>query len=216
MENIINTDAIAISRVLSGLIKRYHISEAELARQTVVPRATINRLVSGRTSDPRASTLNSIAEFFSISVDQLLGKSPIYEDNKHEFSLTSGQIPVLKWEEALPWKKNIIDKLSLNSYELISCDQSIKDAQFSLRVKGDAMAPNFPDNAVLMIDTNKVASNRDYVIIYLDDKQETIFRQLLVDGKLNLLKALNESFPSIKVTGSDIIIGVVIQVRYLL
>lgn len=64
-----------IKYVLSGLLSDSGISESELGRKINIPRATINRLIAGHTPDPRASTLNAIAAYFNISIEQLLGKS---------------------------------------------------------------------------------------------------------------------------------------------
>ncbi len=54
-------NSLKISDILSHLLIVYDISESELSRKINVPKATINRLVSGRTPDPRASTLATIA-----------------------------------------------------------------------------------------------------------------------------------------------------------
>ena len=58
---------LEISNNLSQLLAKHNISEAELGRQTNIPRGTINRLVTGKTPAPRASTLEAIAHFFKIS-----------------------------------------------------------------------------------------------------------------------------------------------------
>ncbi len=204
-----NSTKLEIGHVLGNLIKTHHISEAELARKIKVPRATINRLVSGRTPDPRASTLSSIAEYFSITVDQLLGKQLSVPDKLN----VGPSIPILKWEEILSWEENISQRSLLGNEELITHDPSIEKGKFCLRVISDAMVPQFQENSLLIIDPNKEATNGDFVIAYRIKNDEVLFRKLLLDGKFRLLKAVNELFPNVELQKNDKIIGVVIQVR---
>ena len=52
------------------------ISEAELARMTKLPQATINKILHQLTKDPRLSTMVLIAEALNVSITQLAGMSP--------------------------------------------------------------------------------------------------------------------------------------------
>lgn len=203
-----------ISNVLGNLLKLNAISEAELARKIRLPRATINRLVSGRTPDPRASTLNAIAEYFNISVDQLLGKKPLIQNmNGSLITDSTRSIPLLKWEEAMDWETHLISTQSPTNQSWVSIDQSAESGKFSLKVQGEAMWPQFQENSILIIDPEKEPNNRDFVICHIEDNNELIFRQLLVDGKTRFLKPINNLFSSVLLKERDKIIGVVIQTR---
>lgn len=208
------TAAIEVGAILIHLIKQLHISEAELARQIGIPRATINRLVSGRTPDPRASTLNAIAEFFNISVDQLIGKQPLFFDN-HQ-SLTSSiytSIPIININETKNWVE-VIRRLKPDChFEWLMADPSIDKGKFAIRVKGESMWPQFQENTLLVIDPTKEAQNRDFVIAYLKENDEIVFRQLIIEDRYKFLKAINTIFPTTPLVATDIVIGVVIQTR---
>lgn len=206
-----NNGILEISDVLTALLKQHHISEAEIARKIDVPRATINRLVSGRTPDPRASTLSAIAEYFSISVDQLMGKNPVFSQSS---SAALGQnLPILTWEKVLHWENHTRLCDVTKDTDCISYDPSIQEGRFCLRVTSDAMTPQFQENSILIVNPTKVAVNRDYVIVHLIRTDEIIFRQLLIDGKYRCLKAINGLFPMIELHNDDRIVGVVIQGR---
>lgn len=60
-----------LSNNLSSLMKENNISESDLARALNVPYNTIHRLITGHTTDPRVSTLKSIAAYFNVSLDCL-------------------------------------------------------------------------------------------------------------------------------------------------
>ncbi len=200
---------LEISDILNYLIKKTCISESELARKVNLPRATINRLTSGKTPDPRASTLNAIAEYFDISLDQLLGKQPLSElNNAHPYSDIS--IPVLSWEEAKIWEKRSNKSIY---QDWITINPLTETGKFALKVNGDAMTPKFSENTLLIIDPDKVPKNRDYVIAFIRKTDEILFRQLIIDGNHKILKPINEIFPCITMEKNDILIGTVTQGR---
>lgn len=94
-----------VCNILVSLLEQAHLNEAELARRTNLPKATINRITSGRTPDPRSSTLIPIAEYFHISVDQLMGKKPMSPLNSNT---PQEQSTVISIQEDL--LKEILDK----------------------------------------------------------------------------------------------------------
>jgi SOS-response transcriptional repressor LexA len=203
-----------ISNILTYLLKQAKISEAELSRKINLPRATINRLVSGKTPDPRASTLNAISQYFNVSVDQLLGIQPlILNEDSSILSNVQSCIPILEWNETSTWEETVNNIKPDGHYDWVMVDPSIDEGKFALRVKGEAMWPQFQENTILIINTIKEAKNRDFVIAYLKQSDEIIFRQLLIENKYKFLKAINNIFPSIKLEENDKIIGIVIQVR---
>jgi len=64
------------------------IKSAELARKTGVAQPVISRLMTGVTNNPQILTIKPIADFFNVSLDQLLGMSPL--DVRNHFN--SGQL----------------------------------------------------------------------------------------------------------------------------
>lgn len=53
------------------------IKSAELARETGVAQPVISRLMTGVTVNPQVLTIKPIADFFNVSLDQLLGLMPL-------------------------------------------------------------------------------------------------------------------------------------------
>ncbi|MCB1827568.1 MAG: helix-turn-helix transcriptional regulator [Coxiellaceae bacterium] len=52
-------------------------SGSDLARQLKIPPPSINRILSGQVTDPRISTLILLADYFDVSIDQLLGREEL-------------------------------------------------------------------------------------------------------------------------------------------
>jgi SOS-response transcriptional repressor LexA len=209
------TFTLEISNVLNHLINVNGISEAALGRKIGVPRATINRLVSGKTPDPRASTLEAIAGFFGITIDQLLGKQPLIgvrQENRPSTSVDHW-IPVIAWEQACHWQEVISGIKPDTHYNWILTDPNIDGGSFAMILKGESMSPQFYEDTVLIVDINKIPKNRDFVMAYCHDNQEILFRQLIIDGSYRFLKPINAMFPTLQLKESDQIIGLVVQSR---
>ncbi|MBP9742268.1 MAG: helix-turn-helix domain-containing protein [Burkholderiales bacterium] len=205
-----------LSSTLIELIEQFNITEAKLARAINVPRATINRITSGKIVDPRSSTLKLIADYFDISIDQLLGYAPL------SFSYTKTanniiQVPLLTWEQLQLLKGELTAPLvNKNHLEWVYFDcknNSRTTSMFALAIEGDAMWPYFDDKSIIIIDTELKAQNRSFVVAHIASTKEVILRQLLIDGKSKILNPLNSIFSSIRLDNADKIIGVVAHVK---
>jgi transcriptional regulator with XRE-family HTH domain len=73
-----------LSAILSHLMSEKRIKSAELARKTGVGQPVIYRLMTGTTDNPQVSTLIPIAGFFGVSLDQLMGLSPLNNKKRLE------------------------------------------------------------------------------------------------------------------------------------
>jgi SOS-response transcriptional repressor LexA len=80
---------------------------------------------------------------------------------------------------------------------------------FALRVVGDSMAPEFLDGHVIILDPGLPATHGAFVVAEVDG--ETIFRQFWMDEGRAVLRALDDRYPSIALTGGHRIVGVVTQ-----
>ena len=65
------------AEILSSLMQAQKLSSSELARRTGVAQPIIYRLMNGNTCNPQILTVKPIADYFAITIDQLLGFSPL-------------------------------------------------------------------------------------------------------------------------------------------
>ncbi len=80
---------------------------------------------------------------------------------------------------------------------------------FALRVLGDSMEPEFKDGSIIIIDSAAAVKSGCYVLATVDD--EYIFRQLVIEDGRYMLRALNEGYETIEVSGLNAIRGVIVQ-----
>lgn len=197
-----------IRDILQELVSSAGISEAELARKIKIPTATFNKIKTGKITDPRSSTLTTIANYFGLSVDQLLGNAPI----NHADKVALSYIPIVSINNIME-----TDTANLNygnHQEWTSFAPDIKLAahkMVAMKINGDAMLPFFDTNTLAIIDCDQKGESKQYVLAYIKSSNEVILRQLLCDGNSRVLKPLNSLFNSINLTAEDCILGVVVH-----
>lgn len=118
---------------------------------------------------------------------------------------------MIAWDKASVWPQ-VLSGIDANTVESITVDEAAH-GKFALKITEDAMWPQFQPGTTLIVDPNKTSKNRDFVIAYLESNDETVFRQLLCEGKRRILSAINPDFPSLEMQENDKILGVVIQTR---
>jgi len=105
----------SMSKILKGLMAELGINESELARRTGVGQPVVHRICSGETDNPKVATLSPIANFFAISISQLIGDEPLSADRiPGTFNPDAQgwrQIPLLTWPQVLYWP-NLPEKLA--------------------------------------------------------------------------------------------------------
>jgi len=196
-----------IGEILNRLMAEKKIRTAELARRINLPQPTVHRIATGACEHPHLSSLEPIAHFFSITIDQLKGQEPISRLDR------SSKVTLLSWEEALFWPDN---KNELKICELILTDAAVGKNGFALKIKDASMDPVFPKNTILIGDPEKQARDRSYVIAKLYNHPEVIFRQLLMDAGDHYLKPLSPDFEQYKMTNltnNDKILSVIVQAK---
>ncbi|MDQ8039052.1 MAG: S24 family peptidase [Rickettsiella sp.] len=203
-----------MSNILKGLMAELGINESELARRTGIGQPVVHRICSGETDNPKVATLSPIANFFAISISQLIGDEPLPTDRiAGTFNPEAQgwrQIPLLEWEQVLSWPN-----LSQKSAPLpaISTDIELSQHAYALAVRDTTMEPRFPEGTVLIVDPNLKPNNLDFAIIHVEGHDLPNFKQILIDGGHTILKPLNSDFKTLLLDKPHKFLGVMIQSR---
>ena len=210
-------DRPKLHEVLEKLMTEVAINEAELARKTDIPQPTLHRILSGATKSPRGTSLAPLANFFSVTINQLMGADGLPADRvagTHNTRIHGWTpLPVISWEEAANWVKFQAELRGQNWKNWVSTDLSVSDAAFAVVVKGDAMAPTFNEGTILVIEPALEANNRDYVVVAVKGQTNAVFKQLLIDGDDKYLKSINNEYRTIQLDKSNTLIGTLVQAR---
>jgi len=187
----------------------------DLAREVNIPSPTIHRLVTGKSTRPYKSSLKPIADFFSLTVDQLTGEQPAIDNPLiKERSLKFNNIlnlPLIPWGQLLNPQK--IDK---DKYDKIPFAGSINNHGYATILPDYSMEPLFTHGCMLIFDPDKPFKDRSYVLVHLHEADLPIFRQILIDSDQKYLKPLNPDLNNFKmrlVGKKDKIIGTLVEAR---
>lgn len=185
---------------------------ADLSRALDIPSPTIHRLITGKSMRPYRSSLEPIANYFSITVNQLLGEEPLNDQyiEKPNIHLNNSNtsIPIYQWsslpnlEQATPIQNIIANNASSKAFALVMPDTS--------------MDPIFPINSILIFDPEIKARDRSYVLVFIQENKHFVFRQILIDVDHMYLKPLNPDLSAFKMRllhNGDMIIASLIESR---
>ena len=214
-KNILNfKEKININNELSvnlyKQMQKHSINEAELARRTHIPQPTLHKILSGKTEDPRFSTLQQLAVFFGLTVDELV--SGIQYSGKQKVSSRINSIPIISYRDCLKGL-DYIGKLSIKEWKEWLSIENAPSGAFGIGSTACA-EPRFPRGTILIVDPNLIPKDGDLVIVQYKDAEEATLRELSIDGPNKLLLPLNPNFCKDVFDKSIMILGVVFEYRF--
>lgn len=197
-----------ISNILERFMRIQRITVSELARRTNLPQPVLYRIVCGDTEDPRLKTLRRIAQYFGISISQLIGDEPL---DFEQMTGARGQVharllPLLQWDDLSAWPNNRTSLPFSVAYEQSG------DQFFALKMNDGSMRPSIPEHAVLILQQNLPLNDHDFALIRLGNGQH-FFRQVLFDHNTLRLKPLNPDYAVREISEPYEVVGVLIQNR---
>lgn len=210
-------NSLAIADVMTQLMNEVGIKEAELARQTGLPQTTVNRLLLGGTSDPRANTLKPLAKFFGVTVGQLLGLEPLDANRIKGLYNSSNRaswtnLPIISWESAIAWIFNNETYTLHSDVRWVISERSLSDKSFALESK-PFMEPRYRRSSILLVEPVTQPIDNQYVVITLDNKNSTV-RQIMMENETVYLKHFDRSISTEKYDPqSHRLLGTIIEAR---
>ena len=201
-----NTAADTLVANLRSLMQKRRLSEAELARQTNIPQATMHKILAGKTEDPRAFTLKTLSNFFDVSMDELLTGMILPEGST---TAKVQSIPIISWKECVN-SNEFIAKLTPTNWEHWVISECLGRYTYALSTK-PSMSPRFPKDTLLFINPDTSPTDGDYLVVQFPDTDEATLRELSIDGPTQLLLPINPNGETTKL-GKDIkILGVLLK-----
>ena len=161
-KSFVNNSKHQIGAVIVQLMEALNIDESTLAEACQISLASLSRIKNNPESNPTVSTLRPIADFFNITLDQLLGYSPLSSNIS-----SIKKIPVISKSDIFSWLDN---KIIANPIEQwIVCDIAVSDFVFATDYKIDSIeTSNSPvlQNCLVIVDPKREYKHDDLVLIY--------------------------------------------------
>ena len=151
---------------LKELRDENRISQAHLAKAIGVAQSTVGMWESGK-SVPEFNTLIKVADYFSVTVDYLSGKS----NSRTETKTSSVRIPVLGDVAAGIPIEAITD---IVDYEEIDAALAATGEFFGLRIKGSSMEPRMREGDVVIVRKQDSAETGDTAVVLVNGDSATV------------------------------------------
>ena len=207
-----------LPKVMKQLMHVANITEAKLARALDMPQGTVNRLLLGFSEDPRIATVQPIADFFGVSMEQLIGKEPLYlgkhleqdtdEDGGFRYKTTS--LPILEWEHVQDWvnlQEKLLEKIEL---DWITTERHVTEGSYALLSK-PFLNTIIPANTPFVVDRHRKGTHGQLAII-LNENGVATARRIYEDGDKRYLAPLCCHLPA-ETAEKHSIVGVVVEAR---
>jgi len=194
---------------LNRLLDGQGISECELARRVNIPQQTLHKIFSGKTADPRISTLKALADYFSVPVgDVCLEDMPA-----HSEKVPRGKaIPVISWSDCIDI--NFVINMPTADWD----KWTIVESKFSTKTYALSSKPalenKFPKGTLFIIDPAVTPSDGDLVVVQYPETGEATLRELSIDGPNQILIALNQQAQQEVLNKKIKILGAVVQSKF--
>lgn len=206
--------------ILKELRKEKGLTQSKLAEKLGLSRSTI-AMYETEGSEPDLATLLSIAKFFNVSVDYLVGSNALIAmSNITPANLTTSFVKVPVFGEipaGIPIE--MIDTSYIEDYEDISTELLKGDKKaFCLKVRGESMMPKFEDGDILVLLQQEDCKSGDYCAVSINHTECT-FKKVIKHPNGVTLQPLNPTFEPMFFTNQQIeelpitILGVVVEVR---
>lgn len=211
-ENINNN----LKKNLAYLIKKYKIDNEILSKCTGLSTATIASLRS-RNTNPTIMTLQPIAEFFNLSIDEIINHD--CENISNQESTTYVQeiaqtisVPIIDIDTVQDWPYTI--KLETakpgDKTQFVNTENNISTISFALKLDSETLMPYYKKNTVFIIDPDKQSVDGNIVVVSLDKARPT-YRQVYYDAGDCYFKPVNPEFGGMYHTRNYQIHGVIVR-----
>lgn len=191
------------SNNLRLLLEKHNIGISKLSKEIDVTISTLSKLLNGGIEDPRAKTLTEIANYFNVSVDELLGLKPFQVTSKDNIAYN---IPIFNLDNLEHEQEKFITSKFYRSLTINNAEKEY----FIVSTDSPAMYPFIDKYTQVLIKKTNSPKNKQYVL-FKTINNEYFIRQFLKDGENIILKPYSSDFGILKFDQNMEIIGVAIE-----
>ncbi len=198
--------------VLAKLMAEKRIDDATLSASTGVTPSTLARLKSDQSCNPTVVNLKPIAQFFNISITQLLGDEPLPSENNPK-NFKTFQMPLIEWREIIEFSNKKEAIAADNILRWVCTERNVSEKSFATVVPSDSFESPFLKGAVIIIDPEYPLKDGDYAFFKMN-AQALAFKKVLIDGQDIYLKSVNTGLDKTVIAGNQWeCVGVAVEVR---
>ena len=185
------------------LLSESEFDQKYFAEQIGVKPQTISDWKAGRNKS-YTKLIDKIAEFFGVTVDYILGKSPVRHGGMEIFSNDERlvKLPIIG-EVAAGY--NALAEENHIGVEKISADAISDGYEYAwLKVKGDSMSPLILNGDLVLIRLQEEVDSGDIAVVIVDEENGVIKRVKYGTKKVTLISENADEYPPRVFQGKDV------------
>ncbi len=199
-----------LSSNLNLLMAEARVNANELARRTGIPASSIKKIRNNNNANPTLSTLAPIANYFSITVSQLIGdiSLPINSTGPENIASETHQnkVPIILWNEIASWPKT-----TNTNHPIITTERPYQKNFFGLIIEESVGI--FSEGTILLIEPSAKLQQNDYVISQKVNQKIPSIKQVLIEDGEIYLRSIVINHHIILRENDDKIFGVIMEYR---
>lgn len=192
-------------------------SNADIARAAGKTPGAVTQWLKGETKTLKAESAQGIEAATGFRASWLItGKGPKTVANTTKTE-NAGAVPLISWVQAGAWSQIVDNFQPGDAEDWLPCPVRHGPHTYVLTVKGASMynpsgPVSFKEGDRIFVDPDRDAQHRSLVVVRRDAESEATFKQLLVEGDVRMLMALNPNWPDriMKLDTDTVLCGVVI------
>lgn len=198
---------MSLSKKLKKILFEKEITPTQLAKSVSMSVPTIHRIVTGKVQKPHLSSIEDIAKYLEISVEELLDEDDLKKEIKVHKNVY--HIPLLSWEIDLLNSQDI-----KSEYTILATNVSEKS--FALEMLDYSMEPAVEKGSILIFDPTIKVHDRNYALVKLSNPGTFVLRQILIDLSNSFIRSFNKEIGDQNVkllSNKDKIIAKLVEIR---
>jgi len=196
-----------LSENLHTLMSQARVTSSELAKATGLPATTIKRIRNHEQSNPTISSLLPIANYFSLTVSELLGCETAFKQN-----VIAGNglqsIPLLAWDECS--KYELVDYQHVQ--RRVPTEKPVSTKAFSLQVNITDYV-GLPLGCLLIVEPKLAIESGDLIIVTSKSGDNAALKRYIKEADQEYLQSLILGIGIVPFTDHYNVVGVVVQYR---
>jgi SOS-response transcriptional repressor LexA len=189
------TRALANAMAFSKDLK----TQTALAKKSGVAQTTIGRILRGEV-DPQSGNLERIAKAFNLSLAELAEMGQEGEPATDPTDLLklferSRRVALVSWAQVSSLADSLDNLPTGDDENWMPRPKHSSARTFALRVRGESMEPGYQHGDIIFVDPDVAPEHGKDVVVRLDERNEVVFKRLVVEGKLEYLKPVNSNWP---------------------
>lgn len=207
-----------LSARLVHAINTLGITQAELARRIGIKPQAIHYLCTSNSK--KSSFTYEIADALQINSLWLgSGEGSMQLKDNPDAQLINSQkrTPILDWKQIkqLAGEEKEAGNILSSAKEWLLTSSDIGENGFAFRLHDKSIYPRFDQDTIIIVNPKRSPKNKDFVIVYLKETDDIVFRQYEIDNTTILLKPVNVAmYKVIEKHKDDLILGVMVEARW--